>query len=243
MKRCALIIEASSVPGETFLPGAVADASNYDQYLRSLAGGEWTRPEVRVLNNPKLSIVRAEISRARTADFALIAFSGHGSHVQSKNRDLDETRICLDGGEMSVKDLNCGADRCLVIVDCCRNVVLTELTKAATLNMEHFQRSAEKSTREYYDEAVMSGEKGCCTLYSCDLDEAAGETKNGGYFTRALIDHGESWYRNQRGLHGNVLRIDAAFALTSATVTTKASQQHPQAELGRRRVHFPWAVY
>lgn len=243
MKRRAVIIEASNVPGESFLPGAVEDASNYEKYLQSLAGGEWYNFEINVVRNKKIAVVRAAIAATADADYSLIAFSGHGSHARSLNRELDETRICLDGGELAVSDLNSGSDRCLVVVDCCRKIMTTTITKAFALNMEAHQRAAERSTRAIFEETVQSSEKGCCTVYSCDLDEAAGETKNGGYFTGALLEAGKSWYAAQNGGSHSVLRIDKAFDAAAKVVTAKHAQQHPQQELGRRRFHFPWAVY
>lgn len=242
MSRRAIIVEASKIKGCTELPGARADAARYFEFLRSEAGGAWQFDEIVMLSHPTKRALEAEITKAAAVDYSFIAFSGHGHHV--RGQDIDETRVCInDTEEMAVNSLNPGNPRSIIIADACRNVTvqepirfaedLREMAKAAHLNRDRCRR--------LFDEAVARAERGVIVMYSCDLNESAGESNRGGYFSRALTEYAMGWEDAQQ--REALLTTDSAFESAAVLTTKRQAQQHPQYQPGRRKVHFPFAVH
>src|SRR4051794_517487 len=112
MKRKAIIIETSAVPDLDHLPGAGRDAETLEAWLRGNAGGAWGDEigEIEVLHTPSVNLVKAHLLIAKHADYAFVAFSGHGE--QPRGGDFDDTVLALRDGTITVRELNCGADRC-----------------------------------------------------------------------------------------------------------------------------------
>lgn len=183
ISRRAILIEAARSK-HGYLPGAEADVRNTHMLLLSDIGGAWRSDEIVVLSSPKRSRVDEELRKAQSVGYALVSFSGHGQHVIGYG--YSETQICLnDNEDMLVRDLNPGNDRCFVIADSCRKVTIVE---GGRIQLKDLQASYEMRKRygfrERFDEAVSEAEKGCIFAYSCSQDEAAGESDNGGYFSR-----------------------------------------------------------
>src|SRR4051794_12363144 len=101
MKRLALLIEASEVPGETKLDGAAADVVSYAEWLGMRSGGQWYDSEIVALNTPRVSEVKKALTAIGKVDYAFVAFSGHGYH----SKELNETKVCLRDGNMLARDL------------------------------------------------------------------------------------------------------------------------------------------
>jgi hypothetical protein len=78
------------------------------------------------------------------------------------------------------------------------------------------------------------------------VNEAAGETQNGGDFSRALLRHAESWaeratfYARTRATES--LSIREAFDGAVSVLKSRRSAQTPVLEEGRRLRSFPFAV-
>ncbi len=239
MKRFALIVEASEVPGEDKLPGAAADALNYYEWLYSKSGGDWFGSEIVVLHTPTVAQVKKAVSDAGKVDYAFVAFSGHGFH----HGELDETQVCLRGGFMSARRLMPNADRCAVVVDACRHVLGEEVRESiklsATINKAF--PYADRDYRKDFENEMSRAEKGSVFLFSCDLDEAAGEGNRGGYFSRSLYRIGVN-FRNSNTKGTNWLPMDKAFRRAAEMTRTRNPQQNPRFQTGSRSKHFPFAV-
>lgn len=239
MKRFALIIEASEVPGETVLPGAKADADTYHNWLYSRPGGDWFGEEIVTLHTPAVAEVRRALAQAGKVDYAFITFSGHGYHA----KELDLTKVCLRDGQMTVRSLIPDTDRCTVVVDACRNVMAEEIREAVHLSTAVLNKAAAatRNFRAEFERQVGLAEKGAEFLYSCDLDESAGEGRAGGYFSRSLVVTGELFAEQNADGRG-WLPMNRAFGFAAAMTTDRNRFQHPQFEPGRRLAHFPFGV-
>lgn len=239
MKRFALIVEASEVPDEDKLPGAVADAENYYAWLYSKSGGDWFGSEIVALHTPTVSEVNQAVASAGKVDYAFVAFSGHGFH----HGGLDETQVCLRGGFMAARRLMPNADRCAIIVDACRHVLGEEVRESIKLSATYNKAFtyAERDYRKDFEVEMASADKGTVFLFSCDLDEAAGEGSRGGYFSRALYQVGLD-FRLSNTEGKNWLSMDKAFSRAAAKTRTRNPQQNPRFQSGPKSKHVPFAV-
>lgn len=247
LKRKAIIIAAySSKHG--YLPGAKEDIALHKGYLSSSLGGAWEDGEITVLENPTSKQVRDALQSAKDMDFAFIAFSGHGEHHIGKQ--LSDTSLCLnDNEEMYVGDINPGNRRHVVLVDACRKVVLLEMKKAADVIALAANRAYavdwmyRYKCRALFDQELTQAEEGRVIIYSCDLNQAAGETENGGVFTEAMINGSIAWRDLSGALkaeaQSEVLDIPLAFELAKTKVP---KPQTPVLHNGRRIRSFPYGV-
>lgn len=239
MKRFAIIIEASEAPGEVVLPGAKSDAKHFREWLYSKNGGDWYTKEMVVLHTPTVRDVKKAIETAGKVDFAFVTFSGHGFHSE----ELDQTKVLLKDGRMGVRDLIPDTDRCTMVVDACRNVMPEIFPETIQLSLGMRTKSAMVAQRNYrqdFETELAKAEKGTIFLYSCDLDESAGESDTGGYFSRYLLETGRKFVEQTDGTKW--LSTYNAFGPAAAATTGRNSQQHPKYEPGRRLLHFPFAV-
>lgn len=239
--RAALLIEASKVPSERELPGAVVDVVNFRRFLESQIGGAWEKDEILELHNPVVSELRAALSTVKTRDYSFIAFSGHGEHLRGK--ELDESVVLLsDRIEVPVRELNSGSQRCTVVIDSCRGLrILDEQVGRSLIKLASGDNASRARHRELFDQQLDFSEAGAIYLYSCSVDESAQETVNGGgVFTASLIQAGEEFYN--RPPVRSVLTVDTAFLSAFSLANSKYPQQHPQFQPGRRLRYFPFAV-
>jgi hypothetical protein len=246
MTRKAILIEASTIKKHDDLPGARADVKKYKAYLQSAIGGAWMDSEISVLSHPTKDLLSKHIKLAGHADYAFVAFSGHGYHAQGK--DIDESRLCInDTEEIAVFELNPGCARSLMVADSCRKLVQVPLIESA----EAFQLALNarmgkllpnpQRCRVLFDHLISEADKGPIYFYSCDLDEAAGETEGGGYFTQALLDVSQAWAESPSRMRS--FPTNDAFQAAAEVTTRKNRQQNPKMQAGRRRNHFPFAVF
>lgn len=243
--RQAILIESSILASHPTLAGARADAANLGSFLLEDHAGAWEQDEIALLHNPSVADVRSVLREAATKDYVFLAFSGHGYHV--RGRSLEEDRICLGSTEeMAVSELNPGTARFTCLIDTCRKVEAAPLV----LEARKFANAAKALKYDYrwrcrqlFDDALSNSERGTISLFSCDLDEAAGETKEGGYFTSSLLDSANVWKDSLSGGLSSSLDLYSAFTRSvDAVHRTSHNQQHPQFQGGRRLRYFPWAV-
>jgi hypothetical protein len=241
MSRFALLIEASKIKDNKDLPGAREDVESYKAYLASDFGGAWEDNEITVLRHPSKELLMRWVRFAERFDYSFITFSGHGHHVIGKK--IDETRVCInDTEEVAVFDLNSGSGRCLVVADACRKVTQLLVEKYArdfqlSLNeAEKSLRPNRRRCRELFDSSVTQAERGTVYMYSCDLNESAGDVYS---FSRFLVEAGEEWANNARS---GVLRCSDVFLAAASATKAKNKQQNAKMDSGRRMTHFPFAV-
>lgn len=179
LKRFALLIEASSVFGQDPLPGAVRDVYAQRDWLLSKPGGLWRDEEIKVLNTPTGIGVYKAIFEAGEVDYAYVAFSGHGSH----SVELNQTQICLQQDHnIEVRNLIPNTKRCTVVIDACRGLAREQVTESIHLSTRVAVKFGEAITKDYrreFDRRILEAEQGAIFLYSCGVNEFAGETERG----------------------------------------------------------------
>jgi len=241
MKRHAIIVVCPKSSKYGDLPGAEADAQNYLDYLPSAEGGAWNPGEIALFRNPSRAELKLALTSTWGVEYAHLAFSGHGYHIQGG--DLDETRLILnDYEEMSVPEFTTGRNRELAIIDACRKVEYVSEPEARILaNLAEVEKSGHTrlQCRALFERKIMEAEEGRIEMYSCDLNQAAGESRRGGFFTRALLDGARQWARSLIYSGSHTLSTREAFAIAESG--TKRPQR-PQYQPGRRLVHFPFGV-
>lgn len=246
MKRGAVLIEASDLCGGR-IPGAKQDVTLLNELLVSDLGGAWEAEEIKILRNPSYSQITSAIAMLASAEYAFISYSGHGYHAE----ELDETKVCTIERQgkpywMPISQLLPRCPKYTLSIDCCRNVeteyFAESIERQAAESFSQGQRPPRIKYRQLFDSQVEVAEIGGIKMYSCDLNESAGETSRGGYFTRGLV---KSAYDHEPPSNTSnlFLPMTVAFDTAYAYVQAKAPQQHPQLEAGRRNKYFPWAVY
>jgi caspase domain-containing protein len=239
--RQAILIESSNVGVYDDLPGARADVSLLRNWLMTPRGGAWESAEIGILRNPTVHKVRKWLKIAKLCNYAFVSFSGHGHHVIGSISD--ETRLCLnDDEEISAKRLNPGNARCTILIDACRGVtveieatLLERRVKAMTQLALNLTREA---ARAKFDDLVARSERGAIYIYSCCVDESAGDSKQGGLFTIGLVRAGELW-KPKKGKYVSVMN---AFRSAERFTNEENPQQNPVIEAGRRIRYFPFAI-
>jgi hypothetical protein len=248
--RRAILIGTPSLPNHDYLNGVTVDLENYSQFLQSNYGGAWEKEEIKILNTPSKYDLSVAMIMARSLDYTFITFSGHGEHVSGKG--IYETRICINEKEdMAVYELNPGNKRHVVIIDACRKVraIMENFSeKTALANaLQSAPHTVRSKCRELFDKAVASSEEGRTVMYSCEVNQTAGEkTGGGGVFSEELVNNATGWATNKAKESWSpleaVLRMNEAFQYASEATYRINAPQKPVYEGGRRHVHLPFAV-
>lgn len=131
MKRRAIIIEASDVPGEDNIKGALKDSVNWRKFLNIDLGGDWSDDEIITLHTPTKAEFLKVISET-PSDYLFVTFSGHGGIV-----DGDEV-VCLKDGTYSIWKMKTlikkQSPKATLILDCCRAGEDADVVVEAALN-------------------------------------------------------------------------------------------------------------
>lgn len=237
MKRLAILIQAP-LSGKYFLDGVRVDIAAWRRHLTSLAGGAWNSDEIVELKNPSKYKLQHAINQARNADFAIIAFSGHGFTVKNElgfiktfvyindNPKASESTVAADA-------LNPGTKRCILSLDCCRKI---EKMEPITEAFECFSDDGDSRTayRTLYEQKVLACEEGCCRLYAASFQESAADNES---FTQVLISIG-----GMAAESGETLTIKEGMDRTKEYFEKNNPQQHPSYNGGRRLSHFPFVI-
>ncbi len=245
MVRKSILIESPKYKSHSMLVGTHADIQKLGFFLRSDIGGAWEKDEIVLLNNPSKIDFLASLDDCSAADYLFVSYSGHGYY---KGRD---TYLCLnDSDEISVNDIvdTSSALKLLISIDACRKIETKKLLKAASLDemdKSSVFRKDRYKFRELFDMRLSDCEDGRVIMYSCDINESAGETASGGYFTQALIDNANSWAITQsiEFESERVYSISDAFSSARETLRRISSRQNPRIEGTRGCGRFPFAVW
>ena len=232
MVRKALLIGGHDIGRNAPSNGVVADLVAWRRFLTSPIGGNWHDNEIDEITSGDRLEVLANLFLCCHSDYTLVAFSGHGELVRDKH-GFPETIISLhDGEEMSERQLNTGADRCMTVLDCCRRYPPTEKIAMNSLN-ESVKWANYLDTRAKYERLLNQSEKGYVRVYGAGEDRAAADEYS---FTRAMIDAAKE---SIGGYADGVIPINEAVRLAKSKLPP---QQSPVYNGGRRIGHFPFAV-
>lgn len=234
MKRKALLIGAY----DDKIPGVKADIRNYYSHLLSKSGGQWHSTEIEILENPSRKLVLEKIGALQYVDYSFVLFGGHGAYSTTERA----TELVLGGNQRAFDyELMVGADRRTVIIDACRNIprpsASRQLLKAAMDSLSFSESYI--NPRAVFENAVMRCQPSITKIHSCNIDESAGDSANGGTYSVALLDAAREW----PGTPGSVLTIDAAHARASEWVRRDTGgSQNAQCTSARASEKFPFAI-
>ncbi|WP_158991713.1 caspase family protein [Mucilaginibacter sp. L196] len=236
MIRRALIIYCDNTQSGV-LEGTIADNENYRWYLQTDLGGGWHDSEIKSLRNPTaLKIKEAIANFLNGADYTFIIFSGHGCTGTETGAQYLE----VSEGDILLFDLKTSARRQTIIMDACRgfhsfnNEILKGIDESSFLG-------SGASTRELFEQAVMSAEAGWSILFSADVDESAIDTAQGGGYLFSLIKAAEIWSEVDR--RDLVLRLNMAHGFAKQYLSNHFyTTQNPIMIAERRRLYFPFGV-
>ncbi|HTU88737.1 MAG TPA: caspase family protein [Gemmataceae bacterium] len=244
MKRKAILIEASKIPGLNDLPGARSDVNGFRRWLKSANGGAWDDGDITVLSHPTTATLEIHLAAVAKADYAFIAFSGHGEHVVGRLRN--DTMIQINEYFCySANKLASGFKRGLIVVDSCRNVhyelSLNESIKYARAKSFTEDYNMRRRHRVLFDAAAQAAEEGVIFMFGCSLHQSANDFPNGGAFSFALVDQAESWIG--RASPADILDTLQAFVRAKHFVEQEVTNQVPEMNGAiRRKIHFPFGV-
>lgn len=239
MTRQAILIGAPSV--KPVLSGVRQDLKDIKAFLLSNSGGAWREDEIITLIDPSPHEVQAFVNASKSKDYVFITCSGHGEHQIGKN--LDETVMYLNEEEtISINNINPQNKRHLIIVDVCRGIVRpVERQKAIfEASMESYSNKAYVNYRQVFDDAVMRTSEGRIVVYSCDINQSAGDDGTGGVFTQELLKSPEQ-FKPKNGDY-RIVNIEQAFEVAKKMTYTKNAPQSAVLNAGRRRDFFPFSI-
>lgn len=256
LNRVAIIIESSNVAGQTDLPGARKDATNWHNFLLSHLGGAWGENEIKVLHKPTVTLAQAYLS-AHSHEYIFLVFSGHGFYEQGT------TKICLNDTETAVPIVDISPryfSTC--IFDCCRGTDDGELPgsqeslnegtrfnfgKMAVFDQHYricnsrddidFQKLHNRHACAFLEglDKIPASRRERLTMYACNIGEGASEFKsnnpeNGGYYSTFLMRGAKKWQEREQSRQSLMLTYwtKEAHAYASAEIARRTPQQHPQ---------------
>ena len=251
MNRRALIISNPGERGdENYCEGVLRDVDNYKSFLTNACGGLWSYSDIDHISRPSINEVRLAMRKLEGSGYALVVFTGHGWY----STDLDSTILTLKAGqEIDSVELQKGASKQTIILDCCRKkfagIPLDESNlikaSAAVLNRASSRLNAELC-RHYYNEKIKTCDQGTTILYSCSSGEKSQDnSQRGGLYSYNLIDFAESWADNgEFDLTNSYYTLSVVKAHEGATelVQRKRRDQNPQIEKPRSAPYFPFCV-
>lgn len=240
MTRQAILIGAPSVTPA--LPGVLQDLKDIKAFLLSNRGGAWREDEIVILTDPTQRLVEAHIQAAKFKDYVFITCSGHGEHQVSQR--LEETVMHLNEKEtISINSINPQNKRHLVIVDVCRGIVKLEKRYETFIEASMMKRAFDSVVdyRKIFDDAVMRCTEGRIVVYSCDINQSAGDDGTGGVFTQELLKAPKS-FQPKNGERYGIVNIQKAFDVAKDKTYVRNAPQSAVMNAGRRMDFFPFSI-
>lgn len=243
MKRLAVLIQAP-LSGSDYLDGVKTDINCWIKHLTSLAGGAWIQSnddnnEILLLKNPSKVTIKSALSLAKSCDFSLVAFSGHGFVKNDGMLDIPTTFMYINEDEnISEWELNPGSPRCILSLDCCRNYMRSDALDESLANETYsFAETNRDFFRQKYESQILQCEKGCTRLYAASLDQSASDRPS---FTQILTRSAALFNDLYPTLSLDIK--DAMLRTSTELRETFKLNQTPVYNGGRRLKHFPFVV-
>ena len=240
MKRAALIVGASG--GD--LPGVAVDVASYRSFLLSPLGGAWLPSEIVTLDSPSSARVSIELEGLALASYSVTIFAGHGHHPIADG----STRVVVRPGEELDSDvLRQGAPKHTLILDCCRALAKAPLTEDVLAKASKRELTLNPpESRRYYDRAIEACEPGLVVMFACGIDESAGDSAHGGYYSSSILLASQRWrsgYDIDLQTHTATLSVKQAHDKAAERVRViSGNRQNPTIEHPRSSKHFPFAI-
>jgi hypothetical protein len=254
MDRKVMII---SNPGEkddeNYCEGAINDAANYLEYLRSPYGGAWKYPSEFVMFNerPSVTQLRRELNSFCSLDYSLIIFTGHGEYSTDANSTILELKA---GEEINSLELYCGTKKRTLILDCCRKIpkkllIEEKFLRIAVSSVPEFDADV---CRQYYNKDVLENcDPAIIIAFSCSIDEFSYDdrSKKGGVYSLNLIRSATNWVRNydltsfvDNEKYATLSIVKAHNNIIDVVKERTGDRQHPSIVKPRSGTYFPFGI-
>lgn len=240
LRRMLIIANPGRQGEENYCEGVNKDVTSYQNFFTSKSGGAWEESEIRILKQPFPWQVDSALQWLIPAAYSMVIFCGHGY-----SRKDGTTVVELKSGyDYDSEKFFKGADKHSVILDCCRAVVEEELLEHAREDGTIlFEREINRETaRKRFDEAVSRCSSGQIILYSCDLEETAGDdSRNGGVYSHALRTAADAWSKSRSDEeYASIVAIHNTASVKVRNLS--GGRQNPQICKPRTTRYFPFAV-
>lgn len=248
-------------PSARRLEGVEHDIENIYRYHQTPRAGGWLREEVVVLVNPDRRQVLDAVGSVQ-ADFLRVYFSGHGgirTEIDVKGGLADVTYLELWKGEW-VRDqelINPWVRRQENIMDCCRRRPRGASIGGIpeTLTDIPFTAGEFWHARRLMDNYIRLSPNGIRFIYAAGCDQWADDTRSGGAFTVALLNHAlKNWTDvRQDNLEpripgqvpsaiDNPIGMDTLIKQVSADLSLAGRSQQPEIVNIAGDLHVPFAL-
>jgi len=243
LKRKALLIGNSKVTPP--LPGVEKDLLRYENFLITNYGGAWNNSEIIVSLNDDYSTLLTKKNNLNGADYSFVLIAGHGRHEKNQTFSGIKEETCLwinENDTIPVSDLFPTVRRCTILVDVCRNIVhiMKAFSKAEFYTEAIKRRDGLYLTREEYrnkyDRTIINCPENRIIMYSCNIDQTAGDDGDGGVFSNNMLNTVKCDNR------GSVIDILTAFNFAKIKTLQDHYPQNPQINYGRTREFFPFGL-
>ncbi|MDI7211850.1 caspase [Leptospira santarosai] len=238
LKRKALLLGNSIVPPS--LAGVKKDIVKYKDFLSSNNGGAWENSEILISLNEDFNTILQKVREISFADFSFVLIAGHGEHRITNNNQRGETHLWISNSDaIPVSYCYPTTTKSLIIIDVCREVVRVNKVVLDYSESFPFSKSMGISREEYrkrYENSIISNPEGRITLFSCDLNQAAGDNGDGGVFSNNLL------YSVSNDRQGNVISVDKAFDFAKEKTLKENFPQSPTIDAGRRKHFYPFGL-
>jgi hypothetical protein len=246
MTRGALIIVNPGDPtAENYCKGVYKDRDHYIAFLKTAFGGLWRPTEIRVLNQPDVSAVRAEVQRLGFCDYSMVVFSGHGYHSTSDDSTIVELSddVFLDSNY-----LKADSPKQTLILDCCRLPdVPMQLTEELSKSLKPAVNLNDLACRLYYEERIQKCPEDITVLHACSKGQTAGDDEStGGYYSYPLLKGAELW-AGETSLKDTentyyVYSVVRAHEAAAENLKKARRRQVPSIEKARSGPYFPLGI-
>ena len=244
MNRKAFLIGSPFIEGsKSYLPGVTPDIINMKNHLYSLKGGAWDAHEITTFKNPTGNELLKNIQGYY--DFVIVQYSGHGYEYTNNGTYLD---INPDES-ISLNDIHqcINSPRIYFFIDCCRGVVqekISEMQKSMAMESS-FALNQRDIYKRKYNSFVDSCETGYSIIYSCSMNESAGEDEQnrGGIFSYSYFCSADSINNVPVGYYSSIQDVfEKAKKYMSINYPMAARSQHPTMRPERRNRYFPFVI-
>ena len=256
MQRKAIIIESSNIKGESYLPGAAVDASNWKNFLSSDLGGNWLESEIESYSNPSSITIQRLLRDAASGDYTFVVFSGHGA----------EGTVCLNDYEHNspIAGLTPLSTKGTLILDTCRgsdggerysfpsmatksayvalaNSESRSVMTAMNERVENFSNIQDIiSPRSLWHGYLEKASIGKVKMQSCAKGQSAGEDVNsGGYYTSLLMQSANKWYSLAKSMEQHTTHDAHSYARDN--MPNKQRPEYTSSPVSAFR-EFPFAI-
>lgn len=245
MKRRALLIGVGDVLGDASkLPGTYADLATLRAHFVQIEGGAWDESEILSLKDPTRRQVVDAKNFLHSADFAFVAFSGHGCEratqpVPGYNVCMTHM-LCRDRQEVTRAELTPATGRSIVLLDCCR--VFQPLQEKIAKSIESITltqrlRIDRATARRQFDTAVQDAPLGPSIVYGCEFNSLASDNPS---FTGSLVAASRAWAEGANGV--GVLGLAFAFDLGRRLHNSISPGHNPTMATNRSHKQLPFSV-